>query len=254
MALVKLKALQSALAERLKDPRGRYFDPSIVLEYFDRYAPIRDALRSQFPDVVDDLPVRTIPTPSNTTDFSGRGYIERHELEVLNEDMQYILAVMASSPAVYPPSMKVTRQGVFFSGQYFDALREVADIVGSAKMSIALIDGYIAAETLDVLAGKAGGVNVQILTKNVSSQVKALAEAFQKQHGHLEIRSSHAFHDRFLIIDDSEFYHFGASIKDLGKRGFMFSVIEEPEVTTEIRSKFQQEWSAARIIAKSKSD
>jgi hypothetical protein len=246
--LAKLKALQSALAEHLKDPRGRYFDPPAVLEYFDRYAHIRDALRSQFPDVFEDLPVRRTPTPSKTTDFNGRGYIERNHLEVLNEDMQYILTVMASIPAVDVPSMKVTREGVFFSGQYFDALRQVADIVASAKMSIVLVDGYIGVETLDVLAGKAGGVNVQILTKNVSSQVKVLAEAFQRQYGHLEIRSAQAFHDRFLIIDDSEFYHFGASIKDLGKRGFMFSRIEEPDVTTGIRSKFQQEWSAATII------
>lgn len=247
--LVRLKALQSALAERLKDPRGRYFDPQTVLEYFDRYAPIRDALRSHFPDVFEDLPVRKTATPSNTTDFNGRGYIQRHQLDVLNEDMQYILDVMAPTPAVDAPSINVTREGVFFSGQYFDALRQVADIVASAKMSIVLIDWYIAAETLDVLSGKTGGTNVQILTKNVSSQIRVLAEAFQKQHGHLDIRLSQAFHDRFLIIDDSEFYHFGASIKDLGKRGFMFSVIEEPDVTSKIRSKFQQEWCAARITA-----
>jgi hypothetical protein len=247
--LARLTALQNALGKLLRDPRGRYFDPSAVLEYFARYAPIRDELRSQFPDLLGDLPVRATPTPSKTTDFDGRGYIQRHELDVLNGDMQYILHVVASTPAVDVPSMKVTKEGVFFSGQYFDALRQVADIVASAKNSIVLIDGYIGAETLDVLAGKARGVNVQILTKNVPSQVKVLVEAFLKQYGNIEMRASEAFHDRFLIIDDNEFYHFGASIKDLGKRGFMFSAIEEPDVTSGIRVKFLHEWSAATIIA-----
>lgn len=120
--------------------------------------------------------------------------------------------------------------------------------MANAKNSIVLIDGYIGPETLDILAGKNAEALVQILTKKVSSQLKVLAQAFQKQYGNLEIRLSQSFHDRFLLIDDKEFYHFGASIKDLGKRGFMFSVIEEPDVISNICAKFQKEWVIANIV------
>jgi len=246
--LAKLNALYNAVSERLKNPRHRYFDPPPTLEFFERYAPLRDELRSQLPSLLGDLPVRALPKPTNTTDHDGRGYITREPLEQLLGDMKYIRDVVAATPVVDVPSMKVTREGVFFAGQYFDALRQVAELVRSAKASLVLIDGYIGTETLDLLSGKAASVSVRILTKELPSHLKIVAEAFQKQHGRLEIRSSQAFHDRFLVIDDTEFYHFGASIKDLGRRGFMFSVIEEPDVVAGVRRKFQQEWTAAKVL------
>ncbi len=246
--IAKLKALRNALAEHLKDPGWRYIDPRAVLEFFERYAPLRDALRSQLPTLLGDLPVREVPAPSKTTDFEGRGYITRQPLDSLLQDMKYALELLAATPAVDVPPMKVTKEGIFFAGQYFDALRQVAEVVAGAKVSVVLIDGYIGNETLDLLTGKAAGATAQILTRDIPPQVKVLAQAFQKQHGGLEIRSSQAFHDRFLVLDDRDFYHFGASIKDLGKRGFMFSVIEEPEILINIRGKFQQEWAVATVI------
>ena len=244
--IAKLNALYNTIAARLESPRSRFFDPVTVLELFERYAILRDTLRSQMPPLFGDLPEREIPSPSKTTDFEGRGYITRQPLEFLMQDIKYVLDIIAATPTVNVPSMKITKEGVFFSGQYFDALRQVAEIVSNAKNSIILIDGYIGPETLDVLSGKKDNVTVQILTKQVSNQLKVLAQAFQKQYSNLKIRLSQAFHDRFLIIDDKEFYHFGASIKDLGKRGFMFSVIEEPDVISNISAKFQGEWKVAK--------
>ena len=230
------------------DPRDRFFDPQKFLEFFKRYEPLRDALISQDPELFGDLPVREIPPPSKTTDFDGRGYIVRQYLETLIQDIGYALDVLAAIPPVLVPSMKVTREGVFFAGQYFDALRFVAEFVKGAKSSIVLIDGYIGVETLDLLAGKVSGVTAKVLSKSVPPQVKVMAQAFNNQFGGLEVRESKAFHDRFLIVDDKDFYHFGASIKDLGKRGFMFSVIEEPDVLSNLRNKFTLEWGGGNII------
>lgn len=83
-------------------------------------------------------------------------------------------------------------------------------------------------------------VEVNILTKNVTPKLKATALAFNQQYGKLSIQKSNAFHDRYIIIDKSDFYHFGTSIdKHLGNRGFMFSRIEEPEIITNLLQKFE---------------
>jgi hypothetical protein len=75
--------------------------------------------------------------------------------------------------------------------------------------------------------------------------LKTAAEAFNRQYGGLETRMSRAFHDRFVFVDETDFYHFGASLKDLGNRGCMFSRIEEQDVIDALQSKWTQEWAKA---------
>lgn len=101
---------------------------------------------------------------------------------------------------------------------------------------------------LNLISAKDNAVEVSILTKKVSAALNIAASAFNKQYGNLSIRTSSAFHDRFVITDDSDFYHFGASIKDLGNRGFMFSLIEEPTVIDALRNQWKQEWAKASVI------
>lgn len=244
----KLDALHKAVARKLEDPRSMYFDPPVVLELFARWAPVRDALRSAYPSLLGDLPVREMPVSSGTTDFELRGYIKRQALEQFQADIQYALDTLAARSSATIPSMKITREGVFFAGQYFDALREVSELVSVAQNALALIDGYVTPDTLAVLSAKQPGVQVQILTRDAPSALKVAAQAFAKQYGPLELRLSSVFHDRFLIIDDAEVYHFGASIKDLGNRGFMFSRVEEPEVIDALRQKYGQEWGRAKVV------
>ena len=83
------------------------------------------------------------------------------------------------------------------------------------------------------------------------SEIATLASAFNKQYGQkgaLSIRTANDFHDRFLIIDESDLYHFGASLKDLGHRGSMFSRIEEPPVINILRKQFADAWENATIV------
>jgi hypothetical protein len=83
----RLRSLRERVDETLKDPRPRYFDYGMFVEFFERYARMRDQLRSQFASVFSELPVRETPKSSGTADFDGRGYIERRHLELLRRDL-----------------------------------------------------------------------------------------------------------------------------------------------------------------------
>jgi hypothetical protein len=114
-------------------------------------------------------------------------------------------------------------QGVFFDGQIFDAYALANKIVKSAKQSIVLIDNYIDESVLTILAKKAKNVNVTLLTKDISKQLKLDIAKFNQQYPTIEAKPFNLSHDRFLIIDDKDVYHLGASLKDLGKKWFAFS-------------------------------
>jgi hypothetical protein len=144
-------------------------------------------------------------------------------------------------------TLKIGHEGVFFAGQTFDALFRASQLFADAKASIVIIDGYLGDDVLNLLTKKATGVVVRILTKPLSPSLMTICKAFNQQYKGLSVRSSSAFHDRFVILDDREFYHFGASIKDAGKRAFMFSVIDEPDITNALRAKFEHEWNNAKV-------
>ena len=251
--LPKLNALRNAVRKKLEATTPRevahprnLFDPTNVAELFTRYEPLRDELKKEFPSLFNDLPIRTVK-PSGTTEFGGRGYINRLQIKQLLDDIENCLDLLSGVSKVEIPSMKVTREGVYFAGQYFDALKNVKDILSNANRKIDIVDGYIDEQVLDVLTSKKPAVEVNILTKKVSPSLKIMAQGFNQQYGKLSMRSSQAFHDRFIIIDDLEYYHFGASLKDAGRRGFMFSRIEEQTVIDSFSKKFAEEWKKATI-------
>jgi hypothetical protein len=144
------------------------------------------------------------------------------------------------------PQVDVTRQGVFFVGQTFDALSAAARILATAKTRLMLIDGYLGPDTLNLLP--TSGIALDILTKPpIFPAVKTLCQAYKTQHSSLVVKTSSAFHDRFVVIDNSAVYHFGASIKDLGKKTFMFSLIQEPEIVAALHAKIATEWRTGAV-------
>jgi hypothetical protein len=124
----------------------------------------------------------------------------------------------------------IPTQGVFFDGQVFDAYELASRIIRSAKKSIVLIDNYVDEHTLIHLAKKAKGIKVYLLTKSMSSQLKLDIKKANEQYGNFEVKTFTQSHDRFLIIDNKEVYHLGASLKDLGKKWFAFSKLEAKSV------------------------
>ena len=106
----------------------------------------------------------------------------------------------------------------------------------SAKQNVVLIDNYIDEITLTHLAKKEKGVNVLILTKNISKQLQLDVQKANAQYGNFEAKPFTQSHDRFLIIDGNEVYHLGASLKDLGKKWFAFSKMDKGSVSNIINS------------------
>lgn len=117
------------------------------------------------------------------------------------------------------------KQGIFFNGQIFDAYIFAADLIKSAKDSIVLIDNYID-ESVLTLFSKNPIIKIIIYTHSTTKQLQLDIEKYNKQYSNLEIRLCKNFHDRFMIIDNNEVYHIGASLKDLGNKVFAFSKIE----------------------------
>ena len=120
------------------------------------------------------------------------------------------------------------KQGIFFDGQIYDAYSFVAELVRSAKRRIVLIDNYIDDTVLTLLSKRAEGVEAVVYTGKISKQLQLDIDKHNAQYSPVEVRTFSKAHDRFLIIDE-KVYLIGASIKDLGKKWFGFTLMENTE-------------------------
>ena len=119
-------------------------------------------------------------------------------------------------------------QAIFFDGQIYDAFELLARLVKQAKRHIVLIDSYVDLDTLNILAKKRKGVQAQVYTTKRGCRITDVdADKFNAQYPLLEIKRTVAFHDRFLVLDEADGYHIGASLKDAGKKCFGISKIED---------------------------
>lgn len=137
----------------------------------------------------------------------------------------------------YTGAHEEPRQKVFFGGQVWDAFELLVSLVKKAEKSIVLVDGYVDAATLNILAKKAVGVSVTIWTHPKTKFTGRDVEAFNVQYLSLEVLHTTAFHDRFLILDGSKGYLIGASLKDAGKRNFAVTRIEDASIVQAVLSK-----------------
>ncbi|MBS1632451.1 MAG: ORF6N domain-containing protein [Bacteroidetes bacterium] len=116
-----------------------------------------------------------------------------------------------------------SEKGVFYDGQIFDAYAFVSDIIRSAGRSIILIDNYVDDTVLTLLGKRGQAVSASVYTKSISSQLQLDIQRYNSQYPAINVHVFAHAHDRFLIIDSTELYHIGASLKDLGKKWFAFS-------------------------------
>ena len=126
------------------------------------------------------------------------------------------------------------KQKIFFDGQIYDAYSLIIDIIKKAKQKILIIDNYIDDSILKMLSKKNQKVEVVILTLQNSKLNKLDITKFNKQYPVLKLAYTNKFHDRFIVIDNKELYHVGASLKDLGKKCFAISKIEDDEYIDKI--------------------
>lgn len=130
------------------------------------------------------------------------------------------------------------KQKVFFDGQIYDAYSLIIDIIKRAKDKILIIDNYIDDSVLKMLSKKNKDVEVVILTSQNCSLTKLDIQKFNKQYPTLKVAYTNKFHDRFIVIDNKELYHCGASLKDLGKKCFAISKIEDIEYVDKINKTY----------------
>jgi len=117
-------------------------------------------------------------------------------------------------------------KGIFFDGQVFDAYVFIAQIIKQAQNSIILIDNYVDESVLSLFSKRNKKVSATIYTKKIDRQLNLDLKKHNEQYPKIEIKILASSHDRFLIIDNNELYHIGASLKDLGKKWFAFSKMD----------------------------
>ena len=145
--------------------------------------------------------------------------LNEHECQLKEQSKKIEFFIQSSLPP---------KQGIFFDGQIYDAYSFVAELVRSAKRRIVLIDNYIDDTVLTLLAKREAGVEAVIYTGKISKQLQLDIDKHNAQYAPVEVRTFSKAHDRFLIIDE-KVYLVGASIKDLGKKWFGFTLMENTE-------------------------
>lgn len=146
--------------------------------------------------------------------------IEKRLLET-DQKFEQVFKALESKDA------KSTEHGIFFDGQIFDAYTFVSGIIRNANSNIVLIDNYIDETVLTLLTKRKEGTTATIHTKQISRQLQLDLDRHNAQYPRIEIKILADSHDRFLLIDNTELYHIGASLKDLGKKWFAFSKMDD---------------------------
>lgn len=126
------------------------------------------------------------------------------------------------------------KQNVFFNGQIYDAYSFVIKLIEKAQKELLIIDNYVDNSVLDMISKKKSGVVVTIITQQKTPLSTTDIHKFNQQYPTLFLKYSKLMHDRFLLIDNKELYHIGASLKDLGKKCFAFSLIEDPQIISNL--------------------
>jgi hypothetical protein len=168
-------------------------------------------------------------------DYLLKGYSINNRLNRMEDNME-VLKTKVNEIDLQINTHLIPTQGVFFDGQVFDAYVLASKIIRSAKSNIVLIDNYIDESTLTHLAKKKKDLKVLLLTKNTNKQLILDTQKANEQYGNYTLKTFTQSHDRFLIIDQTEVYHLGASLKDSGKKWFAFSKMDKNSVTTILNS------------------
>lgn len=159
---------------------------------------------------------------SNSELFSKIEQIEKRQIAyVIKSDERFEKIFSAIEDKSIKP-----KQGIFYDGQVYDAYLFVSDLIKSAKESIILIDNYIDESVLTLLSKREPKVKATIYTKNITKQLELDLQKYNAQYPNIELKKFDSSHDRFLLIDEQDVYHIGASLKDLGRIWFAFSKLD----------------------------
>jgi hypothetical protein len=155
-------------------------------------------------------------------DYLLKGYAINQRMERIENNYEN-LSKEVSKISFQLKTQELPRQGIFYNGQLFDAYVFVAGLIKKAKTDIILIDNYVDETVLTLLAKRNKNISATIFTKQISKQLQLDLEKHNSQYPPITLKTFAESHDRFLLIDEKELYHIGASLKDLGRKWFAFS-------------------------------
>ena len=163
-----------------------------------------------------------------------RGHALNYKFELIEEQLKEHRAILDKHEDKIDFFVRTSLppvEGVFHNGQIFDAYKFATDLIKSANKSLVLIDNYINESVLLMFSKRKSGVTADIYTYPISQTLRQDLQKHNRQYSPINIHNHNTSHDRFLIIDDTEVYHIGASLKDLGKKLFAFSKLNIPPST-----------------------
>ncbi len=161
---------------------------------------------------------------NNASIFSRLETIEYHQLEIQQHQQEVDKRIDEVFHKLDDGYTK-PKQGIFYNGQVYDAYTFVSDLIKKATKRIILIDNYVDDTVLTLLDKRENGVSATIYTQQINRQLQLDIDRHNTQYEPIDVKTFRLSHDRFLCIDN-DIYHFGASIKDLGKKWFGFSKME----------------------------
>ena len=160
-----------------------------------------------------------------------RGHALNYKFELIEEQLKEHRAILDKHEDKIDFFVRTSLppiEGIFHNGQIFDAYKFATDLIKSTNKSLVLIDNYIDESVLLMLSKRKSGVSADIYTYPISQTLRQDLQRHNRQYSPINIHNHSTSHDRFLIIDDTEVYHIGASLKDLGKKLFAFSKLNIP--------------------------
>ncbi len=177
-------------------------------------------------DIAIEISIEIIRAFVNMRQFISQNASVFQRLEILEQNQLITNTNFDKIFKAIEEKNPIQSQGIFYNGQIFDAHNFVSDLIRNAKNSIVLIDNYIDDTTL-LLLSKNQTVDITIHTHTITKALKLDLEKYNTQYKTISLKTNKNFHDRFLIIDNKKIYHIGASLKDLGKKVFAFSKMED---------------------------
>jgi len=162
---------------------------------------------------------------NNARIFARLDSVERRQISFESETEKNFEKVFQALESAEPP-----KQGIFYDGQVYDAYKFVSDLIRKAKRSLLLIDNYVDDSVLTMLSKRSNKVSATVYTRSISKKLALDIKKHNAQYPSIVVETFTKGHDRFLIIDEKEIYHIGASLKDLGKKWFAFSRFENSAV------------------------
>lgn len=214
---------------------GRRYTPYVFTEQ--GIAMLASVLRSEIAAKVNVEIMRTFVTmrrfiANNTMLFTYITELEMKQEKYINESDKKFKQVFD-----YIAAHTESEQKIFYESQIFDAFSFFINLVSKATTSIILIDGYVDIDTLNIFTKKKTGVTVDIYTLPKSKLSKNDINNFNKQYPRLTVCYNTHFHDRFMIIDNIDVYHIGASLKDAGKKCFAVTKLNDPSIAQDIKQR-----------------